>query len=64
MVVASSMLPFASVNAALHSIIPAPVASRSFFTSAAVISVMSPSLLIPYLFPYATTPARAAGRRQ
>ena len=35
-VFASSKLPLASVSAALHSIIPAPVWSRSFFTSAAV----------------------------
>src|SRR3954451_2187146 len=38
-VVASSMLPFDSVSAALHSIIPAPVASRSFFTMSAVIAM-------------------------
>ncbi len=37
---ASSKLPLASVRAALHSIIPAPVWSRSFFTSAAVILAM------------------------
>ena len=36
-VVASSKSPFPSVSAALHSIMPAPVASRSFLTSAAVI---------------------------
>jgi hypothetical protein len=40
MVVACSMSPFASLRAALHSIIPAPVASRSFFTNAALISMM------------------------
>ena len=34
---ASSMLPLASVSAALHSIMPAPVMSRSFLTVAAVI---------------------------
>src|SRR5687767_1739044 len=39
MVVASSMSPLASVSAALHSIIPAPVRSRSFLTIAAVISM-------------------------
>src|SRR5215831_5792801 len=37
------MLPFASVNAALHSIIPAPVRSRSVFTIAAVISMFTVS---------------------
>src|SRR6476646_11655533 len=41
MVVASSRLPFASGSASLHSIIPAPVASRSFFTSAALISAIT-----------------------
>src|SRR5688572_13751052 len=35
------MSPLASVSAALHSIIPAPVASRSFFTIAAVISIVA-----------------------
>src|SRR5687768_9845618 len=35
------MSPFASVSAALHSIIPAPVISRSFFTIAAVISAIT-----------------------
>src|SRR5262245_26573405 len=35
------MSPLASVSAALHSIIPAPVASRSFFTNAALISVIT-----------------------
>src|SRR4029450_5324307 len=54
-VVASSMLPLASVSAALHSIIPAPVRSRSFLTVAAVISAMS--LLLLLLF----TSGRAAG---
>src|SRR6266545_3619830 len=39
-VVAASRSPFASVSAPLHSIIPAPVASRSFFTIAAVISIV------------------------
>src|SRR5262245_46501929 len=38
-VVASSKSPLASVSAFLHSIIPAPVWSRSFFTSAALIAV-------------------------
>jgi hypothetical protein len=38
------MLPFASVSAALHSIIPAPVASRSFFTIAALISIVAISV--------------------
>src|SRR4051812_21383293 len=42
MVVASSTLPPASASAALHSIIPTPVASRSFFTIAAVISMSTP----------------------
>src|SRR3990170_3107842 len=40
-VVASSRLPFASVRAALHSIMPAPVASRSFLTMSAVITMSS-----------------------
>src|SRR5688572_11776625 len=39
-VIASSMLPFASVSAALHSIMPAPVLSRSCFTIAAEISIV------------------------
>src|SRR5687767_7075563 len=39
-VVASSMSPLASVNAALHSIIPAPVLSRSCFTCSAVIAIV------------------------
>ena len=40
MVLASSKSPLASVSAALHSIIPAPVWSRSFFTSVAVMVVI------------------------
>src|SRR5262245_8195396 len=39
-VFASSKLPFASVSADLHSIIPAPVWSRSFFTMPAVIAIV------------------------
>src|SRR3954451_20147994 len=46
MVVASSRLPPASARAALHSIIPAPVASRSFFTIAAVISMSTPRTVV------------------
>src|SRR5262249_10187753 len=42
-VVASSKLPFASSRAPLQSIIPAPVWSRSFFTSVALIAML-PSL--------------------
>ncbi len=38
-VIASSWLPLASVRAALHSIIPAPVFSRSAFTCSAVIAI-------------------------
>src|ERR671929_23707 len=45
-VVASSMFPLASVSAALHSIMPAPVASRSCFTIPAVISIPSHSLVV------------------
>src|SRR4249920_962757 len=41
-VVASSKLPLASSRAALQSIIPAPVWSRSFFTSAALIAMAKP----------------------
>src|SRR5437867_5302060 len=37
--IASSVLPLASASAALHSIIPAPVISRSSLTCAAVISI-------------------------
>ena len=39
--------PFASLNAFLHSIIPAPVWSRSFFTISAVIAVVA-IVLSPY----------------
>ena len=45
-VIASSMLPFASVSAALHSIMPAPVLSRSCFTWSAVISAIVESLVL------------------
>src|SRR5688572_4505571 len=38
-VTASSRLPLASTSAFLHSIMPAPVASRSFFTSSALIAI-------------------------
>ena len=40
-VLASSTLPLASSRAALQSIMPAPVWSRSFFTSAALIAMVS-----------------------
>ena len=46
-VIASSMLPFASVSAALHSIMPAPVLSRSCFTCAAEISIVAICLKLP-----------------
>jgi hypothetical protein len=46
-VLASSKLPFASVSAFLHSIMPAPVWSRSFFTMSAVIAVVAISLSVP-----------------
>jgi hypothetical protein len=39
-VVASSKLPWASSSAAFQSIMPAPVWSRSFFTSAALIAIV------------------------
>ena len=39
MVIASSMSPLASVRAALHSIMPAPVLSRSCLTCSAVIAI-------------------------
>ncbi len=41
MVFASSKSPLASVRAVLHSIIPAPVWSRSFFTMSAVIGFVA-----------------------
>src|SRR5262249_37612463 len=40
-VFASSKSPFASVSAFLHSIMPAPVWSRSFFTMSAVIAIVA-----------------------
>jgi hypothetical protein len=47
--IAASMSPFASVSAALHSIIPAPVLSRSCLTIAAVISIVAMTFLFsPY----------------
>src|SRR5215472_17367260 len=72
------MSPFASVSAALHSIMPAPVASRSFFTCSAEIAIVAMPCLnqmtnaecrMPELMPvalgmlYATTPAPCASRR-
>src|SRR5262245_50398330 len=46
MVMASSMLPLASLSAALHSIIPAPVLSRSCLTCSAVIADVAISRLL------------------
>src|SRR5688572_25095769 len=70
MVVAASRSPFASLRAALHSIIPAPVRSRSFFTNAALISIvaiLAPSMEGPLASgptPYRQTPAQENPRRR
>src|SRR6476659_3415650 len=61
MVVASSRSPFASVRAALHSIIPAPVASRSFFTNAALISVITFSVMAFSEYQFLATVQENAG---
>src|SRR5271155_783835 len=46
MISASARLPLASVRAVLHSIMPAPVRSRSSFTSFALISIDSVRSLV------------------
>src|SRR5271157_995631 len=49
---ALSMSPSASTSADLHSIMPAPVRSRSCLTSCALISAIDSSTIYPRIHPY------------
>src|SRR6267378_2994549 len=56
--IADSMSPLASAKAFLHSIIPAPVRSRSSLTSEAVIVIRYSFLLFRFLFGWVRSGAR------
>src|SRR5215467_11216749 len=68
MIYASAKFPLASVRALLHSIMPAPVRSRSSFTSFALISITRFFLVLGFLVPsrepdrQSTASARLFGR--